>query len=256
MTSSFSGGSLGQNRFQVVRGLYRRVADHVCYPGRIGSVVFRGDTAVRRDDFHPSRVDPQNFGNALDEYRARTLPDFRGSGQDHDRAVEIELQIDSCVGLTGPVHRLRGTGYVVRTPESESLARRQPSLAFSPSGRLLHYIQAFRQSVGIDPKIIGNMSGLGNEIGSPDSKWIQAKALRHLVKRILEGMTDVDGSVAAKGAARRCVGEDPLTVITDILQVVDRKQHGAGIEDSDNSVSRMTTAPLHGSAIDGCDPPV
>src|SRR5262249_8384964 len=52
-------------------------------------------------------------------------PDLGGPGQEHDRAVEVELELDCRMRLASPVHRLRRAADIVRTGHAEALAARQ-----------------------------------------------------------------------------------------------------------------------------------
>ena len=50
--------------------------------------------AVRVDDLHPRRIDPQYFRDALDQDGVRPLSDFGGTGKNDHRSVEIQLKIE------------------------------------------------------------------------------------------------------------------------------------------------------------------
>ena len=75
----------------------------------------------------------------------------------------------------------------------------------------------------------------------------------HLVEQALEGEADIDGAVAAERAARRRVGQHPLAEIFDVVEIVDRVQHRAGIEDGHDAVARMGAAALDAFAFDAGD---
>ena len=77
--------------------------------------------------------------------------------------------------------------------------------------------------------------------------------MRHLVEQALEGEADIDGAVAAERAARRRVGQHALAEIFHVVEIVDRVQHRAGIEDGDDAVARMGAAALDAFAFDAGD---
>ena len=62
--------------------------------------------------------------------------------------------------------------------------------------------------------------------------------------------------MAAEGTAGRRVGEHPLADIPDTLQVIDRIEHGAGIEDGDDAIAAVSAAALMAGAFDSVDAPV
>ena len=52
-------------------------------------------------------------------------------------------------------------------------------------------------------------------VGAPHREGIEAELVRHLVDQRLEGEADIDGAVAAEGAAGRRVGENALAEVFD-----------------------------------------
>src|SRR5262249_41578106 len=73
---------------------------------------------------------------------------------------------------------------------------------------------------------------------------------RHLVKEAFESKADVDRPMTAKGAAGRRVGEHATAGVLDIVKVVDRVKHRAGIEDRHDAISRVRAAALVAIAFD------
>ena len=220
-------GGGDEHALQVIGCLNRCIADHVGHPRRIGAIVLRCHPAVGGDDFHPGRIDTQHLGDALDENGRRALTDFGCAGQNDDGAVEIELQVDGRMRLAGPVHRFGGTRHIMRTRHAEPLARCQLALAGFPARGFLDDIEAFGQTVGINPQIVGDMAHLGDQVRAPHRERIEAKLDRHFIHHVLERVAHIDGAVTAERAAGRCVGQHPLAVIPHVLQIVDCEQHRA-----------------------------
>ena len=85
------------------------------------------------------------------------------------------------------------------------------------------------------------------------AEQIEPERARHVVEQTLEGKSDIDGAVAAESAARRRIGQDALAEIFHVLQIVDRVQHRAGVEDRDDAVAGMSAAALDTFAFDAGD---
>ena len=91
------------------------------------------------------------------------------------------------------------------------------------------------------------------QVGAPHRERIDAHFVRHLIEQTLECEAHVDGAVAAECAAGRRVGQHALADILDVLQVIDRVQHRAGIENRDHAVAGMRAAALDRLAFDAGD---
>ena len=75
----------------------------------------------------------------------------------------------------------------------------------------------------------------------------------HFVEQALEGKADIDRAVTAEGAAGRRVGEHSFADVFDVVQIVDRVKHRAGIEDGHHPVAGMRAAALVAVAFDRGD---
>ena len=139
----------------------------------------------------------------------------------------------------------------MRTGHAEPLARREAALALFPARRLLDDVEAFGQAVGVDPQIVGDVAHLGNQVGATHRERIEAELNRHFVQCVFERVAHIDRAVPAERTAGRRVGQDTLAVITHVLQVIDRKQHRARIQDRHDAVAGMPAAALDGPAVDG-----
>ncbi len=67
--------------------------------------------------------------------------------------------------------------------------------------------------------------GALSKIRTPHREGIEPELGRHLVDQALEGEADIDGAVAAEGAAGRRIGEHAAADIFDVMQVVDGVEH-------------------------------
>ena len=112
---------LHQHALEILRRVDRGIADHEGHARGIGSVVLRHHLAVAGDDANAGYVEPEHFSDGLYQDRRRSLPDVGGARQHDDRAVKIELDLDGCMGLAGPVHGLRGAADVVRARKAQTL---------------------------------------------------------------------------------------------------------------------------------------
>ena len=113
-----------------------------------------------------------------------------------------------------------------------------------PAARLLDPVDAFRQAVGIHHQVVLGEGRRFQIVPPAHLDRVEAQGFRHLVEQRLEYKARVDRAVAAEGAAGRGVAEHPPADIADILQVVDRVEQRAGIEDRDDAVARMGAAAL------------
>ena len=62
--------------------------------------------------------------------------------------------------------------------------------------------------------------------------------------------------MAPERARRRHVGQHPESLVLDVLQVVDREQHRAVVEDRHDAVAGIAAGAVHRLALDGGDPAV
>ena len=198
-------------------------------------------------------VEAEYLGRTLGQHGGRALSDLGRAGQERDRAVEVELEIDRGVRLAGPVLGLGRAAHVMRAGHAEAPARPELALAALPAARLLDPVDAFRQAIALHHQVVLGEAELRHQVPAPDLERIEAQLLGHLVHQVLEGEAHVDRAVAAHGAAGRRVGEHAVAVVAHRVQVVDGIEHGAGIEDGDDAVAGIGPAPLHHLAVDGDD---
>ena len=252
-------GGGDQHGLELLRGVDGRIADDEGDARGVGAVVLRHHVAVAGDDAHARQIEAQHLGHRLHQDGGRALADIGGAGQHDDRAVEIELDLDRGVRLAGPVHRLGRAADVVRAGKAEAFARMavrplpQLALARVPAALALDPVDAFGQAVAVHHQVVVGEGRRAQQIGAPHGERIEAELARHLVEQALEGEAHVDGAVAAEGAARRRVGQHALADVLDVVEVVDRVQHRAGIEDRDDAVARVRAAALDAFAFDAGD---
>src|SRR6202030_2997315 len=115
-----SRGGGDQHGFEILRGVDGGIADHEGDARRIGAVVLRHHFAVAGDDADARQIEPEHFGDRLREDGGRALADIGGAGQDDDRAVEIELDLNRGMRLAGPVHRFRSAADVMGAGHAET----------------------------------------------------------------------------------------------------------------------------------------
>src|SRR6476646_9414468 len=159
--------------------------------------------------------------------------------------------------LAGPVHRLRGAGDVVRArhPQAfaDAIAACQLTSASAPTTFALDPVQTFRQTVRVHHQIVVRKGRRRQEVGTAYDERIEPQLSRHLVEEAFEGKTDVDGSMTAEGTTRRRVGKNATARVLDIVQVIDRVKHRAGIQDRHHAITRVRTATLIAIAFDRSD---
>ena len=130
-----------QHALEVLRGIDRGVADHEGHARGIGAVVLGHHVAVAGDDADAREIEPEHLGRRVCTRMVdEPWPISAAPESTHDRAVEVELELDGRVRLAGPVHRLRGAADVVRAGHAETFAHALPfgSLplrAFQPLAR-------------------------------------------------------------------------------------------------------------------------
>ena len=122
-----------------------------------------------------------------------------------------------------------------------------------PAALALDPVETFRQAVAVHHQIVLRERRCAKKISAAHRERIEAERVRHLVEQALEGEADIDGAVAAEGAAWRRVGQHALAQIFDVVEIVDRVQHRAGIKDGDNAIARMGAAALDAFAFDAGD---
>ena len=91
------------------------------------------------------------------------------------------------------------------------------------------------------------------EVGAAHRDGVESHLVRHLIEQAFEREAHVDRAVAAKGAARRRVGEHTLADVFDVAQVVDRVEHRTGVENRHHAVARMCAAALGALTLDAGD---
>ena len=128
-----AGGGVDQHALEIARGIERGIADHESDARGIGAVVLRHHLAVAGDDAHARKIEAEHFGDGLRQDGGRALADIGGARQHHDRAVEIELDLDGGMRLAGPIHRLGGAGDVVRAGHAQAFAFRHLAFALFPA---------------------------------------------------------------------------------------------------------------------------
>ena len=203
-------------------------------------------------------IEAEHFRDGLRQDRGRALADVGRARQHDDRAVEIELDLHRRMRLAGPVHRLGGAADImraghVRGPYGQPLPLPQLAFAFLPAALALDPVEAFRQAVGVHHQVVVGEGRRRQQVGAPHRERIEAELDRHLVDQALEGEADVDGAVAAEGAAGRRIGEHAAAGVFDVVQVVDGVEHRAGIEDRHHAVAGMRAAALVAVAFDRGD---
>src|SRR5262249_29406342 len=186
----------------------------------------------------------EHLGDGLYQNGRRPLPDVGRAREDHDRAVEIELDLDGGVRLAGPVHGLGGAADVMRTGEYQTFTDitvvfGQLVLALPPATRLLHPIDALRQAVAVHHQIVIGEGRRGQIVRAPHRQRIQLQLGCHLVEQTFEGEANVDRAVTAERTAGRRVGENAFADVFDVVQVVDGVEHRAGIENRHDAVAGM-----------------
>jgi hypothetical protein len=140
---------------------------------------------------------------------------------------------------------------------ADAIPRRQPTFALLPAALALDPVEAFGQAVAVHHQIVVGERRRGrHQVDAANGKWIETKRVRHVIQQAFEGEANINSAVAAKGAAWRRVGQHALPDIFDIVQIIDRIQHRAGIKDSDDAVARMRTTTLDAFALDSGDAPV
>ena len=134
-----------------------------------------------------------------------------------------------------------------------SFTLRQLAFARVPAALALDPIEAFRQAVAVHHQVVLRERRRAQQIGAAHRERIEAERARHVIEQAFEGEADIDGAVAAERAAWRRVGQHPLAQIFDVVEIVDRVQHRAGIEDGHDAIARVRAAALDAFAFDAGD---
>src|SRR5450755_120433 len=134
-----------------------------------------------------------------------------------------------------------------------TFAFRHFALARKPAAFALDPVEAFRQAVAVHHQVILGERRRAKKISAAHRERIEVERVRHLIEQALEGEADIDGAVAAERAAWRRVGQHPLAQIFDVVEIVDRVQHRAGIENGDDAIARVRAAALDAFAFDASD---
>ena len=127
------------------------------------------------------------------------------------------------------------------------------ALALLPVALLLYPVEAFRQAVAIHHHVVVGEGRRLQQIRAPHLERIEPQLAGHLIDQALESEADIDRAVTAEGAAGRRVGEHSFADVFDVVQIVDRVKHRAGIEDGHHAVAGMRAAALVAVAFDRGD---
>src|SRR5262245_50499318 len=101
-------------------------------------------------------------------------------------------------------------------PFANSVSLTELALSLAPAAFALDPAEAFGQAVAVDHQVVVGEGRCLQQIGAPHGKGIQSELGRHLVEQALKSEADVDGAVAAEGAAGRRIGEHAPTDILDV----------------------------------------
>ena len=157
------------------------------------------------------------------------------------------------VRLAGPVDGLRRPAHVVRAGHPEPAAGRQPPAPLAPAARRLHPVEALGKAVAVHEEVVRGDRRCVDEVRAPYREGVEPELRRHLVEQGLEREAHVDRAVAPHRPARGGVGEHPAPAVADVLEVVERVEERARVEDGDDPVSGIGAAALHGLALDPGD---
>ena len=198
-------------------------------------------------------VHAEHLRHALHEDGGRALPDLGGAGQDDHRPVEVELQVHGGVRLAGPVDGLRRPAHVVRAGHPEPAAGRQPPAPLAPAARRLHPVEALGKAVAVHEEVVRGDRRRVDEFARRTAKGSSPSSAAISSSRASNAKRTLDPCRGPHRPARGGVGEHPAPAVADVLEVVERVEERARVEDGDDPVSGIGAAALHGLALDPGD---
>src|SRR5579864_3400147 len=139
------------------------------------------------------------------------------------------------------------------TGNTEATPLRQFALPLLPLGTLNSFLDAFGQAVALHAQAVDCDAWRLQQIALTDLRRVHADLCGQLVELRFEREADVDGTVAPHGAACGLVGQDTVTVVLNVRNIVECAQEGAGIKNGNHAVGAVGPSILYHARFDGGD---
>ena len=123
--------------------------------------------------------------------------------------------------------------------DSQAASPWQLAFAILPVGSLDHFIYTLGQTVALHPQSIHGDAWRLQQIAASNLGGIEIYPRGKFVELRFEGKAHVDGAMSAHSSASRLVGENAVTVVLNVWNVVERTQQGTGIKNGHNAVGAV-----------------
>ncbi|KAA3610803.1 MAG: hypothetical protein DWQ01_07785 [Planctomycetota bacterium] len=212
-------GQASTSLLEFIQDLLRRpqsgIAGHVSHPAAVRTQIQGSGIGVLRQNSATIQGYSKSFRHHLRQDRVRTLADVGSHGMDGDAAVDVDFQMHRRLRRPGAVDRQSGTADVKAATQTDSAAKRHLAELLIPTAGFPAALQAFHETIRSDSEMIQRGGIRRQGIHFPQVEGIHLQAFGQDIQTGFQGETGVDGAVAAHGSARRFVGVNPSSGITE-----------------------------------------
>ena len=233
-----------------------RIPSHESHAARVRPNINRRQICVRRNHPHPRQRASERFGRDLRRHSVRSLANFRRTRVDHNSTIAINLDVHRRVRHIRPDNRIRRPAHIVTASDPQPAALAQLAFPLLPTRTLDSLLNAFRQTIALDPQPIHRNTRRLQQIALPDLRRIHPNLCCQLIQLRFEGKSHVHRSMPSHRPTRRLIGQHPVSVILNVGNVIQRPEQRPRVQNGHHAVRAVRSAILYHASLHGSDAPI